>query len=158
MQSKNDIIGSVVFQLTYASIYVRHFYFPESVYAQNVSRMILIGYWFMFVCILLLLALGDRVEEGKPEEEKARMWTRVCVLSPARQILNVTSWALIIGMGVIGRWAYFIPLMLASLMSLLWKSQCKTKLEKYREEHGIPDPSPSKRESNTVSRYNMIKG
>ena len=156
MKDKSSYVSNIVFQMSYVFIYVRHFYFPTSVYAQNLSRILLVIYWCFSVCIFLLALNSDIVERNKSEEENVKLWTSVSNLSLTGKALKWSSWIMVLGFGVIGRWFYFVPLILSHLFELLWTSGCNTKLKNYRKAHNIPEPPPARKESNT-SRYNIIK-
>jgi len=156
MKDKSSYVSNIVFQMSYVFIYVRHFYFPTNVYVQNLSRILLVIYWLFFACTFLLAFNSNSIEQDKSEKEKVKLWTSVSYLSKAQKALAWSSWIMVLGFGIIGRWIYFVPLILSHIFYLLWTSGCNTKLKNYRKAHNIPEPPPARKESNT-SRYNIIK-
>lgn len=150
-------IFNIILVLSYCAVYVRHFLFPCNKYFHNLSCLLFITY-----CILGLLnligavATKDLGGKGATLEERLAIWGK---LSKKRSIydniLLTIEWILILGLGVIGKWAFFIPALLAELFGELARSNARDLVKKHRKENNIPEPEPEIKDQN--SRYKIIK-
>ena len=152
---------NLVLILSYCFIYVRHFLLPEDVYARNLSHIFLAGYGilaFMDICFVLA---QHGVEKNNTEEENAEHWKSNGHNSSCTGVIyDWVSWPLIIGLGVIGRWYYFAPLIIMSLCWFIYTSNCKDRYKEYQKKNNMPVEAkkPTKKVQKASSRYNLIKG
>jgi hypothetical protein len=85
-------------------------------------------------------------------------WESLCKRAFWAKVYHYSFWVMLVGMGVIGEWRFFIPLFLSGLLTAIFRSRCLTKLQEYKKLNSIPEAVPEKKKSGKkVSRYNILK-
>ena len=148
----------ILFFISYLFIYAQHFLWSENVYAHNLSRILLVIYWgFASLSFISFFAM-ESLYGGKTEKERLTFWRKTTKRTVFQNIRETVNSVLIIGMGVIGEWPYFTPLIILEIMGLIIKAHCKTQLEEYLKIHAIPEEKiETKKPRKAQSRYNLIK-
>lgn len=149
-------IGYLFSYFLYSFVYIKHFYFSESIYAKNAHLILLVYYWissvFFFLCIFMPVRINN--------EKDYKIWFDITKKNSwGEKILTIIIYSFVIGLGVIGEWMTFIPCVISSLSYIILIKKLKSIVEEYKKKNNVPELPESKsiKKSKPKSRYDLVK-